>query len=413
MVYADAGGGHRAAARTLSEVLQTHRGHRVTWVNPYREVLADLDAFALCTPLSGEDVYNQVVVERGWNRLFCWAYYGVVAASTWVYGAEGARRFRSLWRSLAPDLVISVIPLMNQVLLHSTRLDGHAVPFAVLMTDLQEMTRGSWLPPGGGYHALVGTHRAQAQARDAGLGSEEVHPLGGMLVHPRFDPEGFDPADERRRMGLDPRRPTGVMLYGGSGSPRMRELAAGLPADTPSQWVFLAGRNESLARELRGADLSYPHVVVGYTEDVPRYLAAADFLVGKPGPGFLSEAMAMERPVLLDRSAALPQERYNLRFALDEGLGRTFRSVRGLRRAVEALLDGGLPALRPACAGRRNESTAGLLAAVDAIFAGQATRSGPSATGSKGMTAAVPREGGDGSTLPMASRTNRDLNPRT
>ncbi len=48
----------------------------------------------------------------------------------------------------------------------------------------------------------------------------------------------------------------------------------------------------------------------------------ADFFIGKPGPGSLSEALAMHLPVIVERNAwTLPQERYNADWVLENEVG--------------------------------------------------------------------------------------------
>ena len=66
----------------------------------------------------------------------------------------------------------------------------------------------------------------------------------------------------------------------------------------------------------------------------------ADFLIGKPGPGCLSEAVQMGLPVLTTRNAwTMPQERYNAEWVREHGLGLVLASPRGIRAAVQRLID--------------------------------------------------------------------------
>ncbi len=47
---------------------------------------------------------------------------------------------------------------------------------------------------------------------------------------------------------------------------------------------------------------------------------ASDFFIGKPGPGSISEALAMKLPVIVERNAwTLPQERYNADWVTERG----------------------------------------------------------------------------------------------
>ena len=55
-----------------------------------------------------------------------------------------------------------------------------------------------------------------------------------------------------------------------------------------------------------------PMHVEGFTREVPYFMGLADFFIGKPGPGSISEALAMRLPVIVERNAwTLAHERYN------------------------------------------------------------------------------------------------------
>jgi 1,2-diacylglycerol 3-beta-galactosyltransferase len=65
-----------------------------------------------------------------------------------------------------------------------------------------------------------------------------------------------------------------------------------------------------------------------------------EYFIGKPGPGSLSEAMAMHLPVIVERNAwTLPQERFNADWVLEQGVGMVLPNFRGVAQAVDWLLD--------------------------------------------------------------------------
>jgi 1,2-diacylglycerol 3-beta-galactosyltransferase len=83
-----------------------------------------------------------------------------------------------------------------------------------------------------------------------------------------------------------------------------------------------------------------PMFVEGFTKEVPRYMQLADYFIGKPGPGSISEAVAMRLPVIVERNAwTLPQERYNADWVREMGVGIVLPNFRGIARAVEELLE--------------------------------------------------------------------------
>jgi 1,2-diacylglycerol 3-beta-galactosyltransferase len=72
----------------------------------------------------------------------------------------------------------------------------------------------------------------------------------------------------------------------------------------------------------------------------------ADFFIGKPGPGSLSEAVQQGLPVVVTRNAAtMPQERWNTEWVRRHGLGVVHRSFRTVRSAV-AEIEARLPEYR-------------------------------------------------------------------
>jgi 1,2-diacylglycerol 3-beta-galactosyltransferase len=66
----------------------------------------------------------------------------------------------------------------------------------------------------------------------------------------------------------------------------------------------------------------------------------ADFFIGKPGPGSISEALAMKLPVIVERNArTLPQERYNADWVTEKHVGLVLRDFGRITPTVEELLD--------------------------------------------------------------------------
>jgi 1,2-diacylglycerol 3-beta-galactosyltransferase len=83
-----------------------------------------------------------------------------------------------------------------------------------------------------------------------------------------------------------------------------------------------------------------PMFVEGFTREVPYYMHLSDFFIGKPGPGSISEAMAMKLPVIVERNAwNLPQERYNCDWVREQDVGLVLRNFREIGKAVGELLE--------------------------------------------------------------------------
>ena len=82
--------------------------------------------------------------------------------------------------------------------------------------------------------------------------------------------------------------------------------------------------------------------VEGFTSEVHSYMALADFFIGKPGPGSISEAVRMGLPVIVSKNAwTLPQERYNAEWVEQNGVGVVLKDLRDIEPAVQRILSSG------------------------------------------------------------------------
>ena len=335
LVWFNAGGGHRAAAEALSLAIEAQGlPWRVRKVN-FTEVIDPAGRFRRVMGFDPEDLYNKRLA-TGFTLGLSQELKLLQRAIRWSH-ALLVERLAAHWRETRPDLVVSLIPNFNRALNDSLVLARPQTPFVTVMTDMADHPPAFWMEPGTGQHIVCGTAHAHAQARQAGCAPEQVHRVSGMLLRPAFHaPATLDRAQERASLGLDPHQPVGLVMFGGAGSRVMKRIATALP-EVPL--ILLCGRNEALAQSLRALPSVAPRVVVGYTPDVARWMQLADFFVGKPGPGAISEAVQMGLPVIVTRNAwTMPQERWNTDWVREQGVGLTLRSFRQIDVAVSQLL---------------------------------------------------------------------------
>jgi 1,2-diacylglycerol 3-beta-galactosyltransferase len=181
-----------------------------------------------------------------------------------------------------------------------------------------------------------------AQARSMGHADDHIFQTSGMILHPRFYGAPIeDKVAEREKLGLRPDLPTALVLFGGFGSGVMLEIAERLDrSNLELQLIFICGKNEKLAKALRERTSRLPRFVEGFTTRVNQYMQTADFFIGKPGPGSVSEALAMHLPVIVERNAwTLPQERYNADWILENEVGEVLSSFRQIVPAVARIIN--------------------------------------------------------------------------
>jgi UDP-N-acetylglucosamine:LPS N-acetylglucosamine transferase len=221
-------------------------------------------------------------------------------------------------------------------------------PYVTVLTDLADHPPHFWIERGQDQHIVCGSAHAVEQALAMGHPPGRVHATSGMVLRPQFYRN--PPADrraERQRLGLDPDRPTGVVLFGGHGSKAMLRIAA---QTGDLQMIHLCGHNARLADALRAMPAQAPRLVVGFTPEVPHYMDLADFFVGKPGPGSISEAIQRGLPVVIVANAwTMPQERYNARWVREQRVGIVhdrFRTIGTAIREMAQTLDAYRPNVR-------------------------------------------------------------------
>ncbi|HEY7514398.1 MAG TPA: glycosyltransferase, partial [Vicinamibacteria bacterium] len=217
------------------------------------------------------------------------------------------------------------------------------VPFSVLLTDFADFPPRFWIEPGLG-RVIVGTERAAEQARRIGIPEERIARVSGMVLHPRFYQMGGREAHERVRREM--RIEDGfvvVLLFGGKGSPEMEPLSARILDASPAfRVIALCGDNRDLHQKLASLEARAGGRLhrVGFTDRVADFMAAADLLVTKPGPGSLAEAFQEGVPVVVVRDRhTIPQERFNTRFVQERGLGVVVSGWTEIPDAVTSLAD--------------------------------------------------------------------------
>ncbi len=335
LIYFNAGGGHRAAATAIKTIAERQgRPWQVNSVN-LMEVLDPLGRFKKATGVAPEAFYN-LRLARGWTLGLAQELKVFQGMIRFGHAAIVKRLVRH-WLRTQPDMVVSLIPNFNRAMYEAATSALPHAPYVTILTDMADHPPSFWMEPSQGQHLVCGTPKAVAQASALGYPADRIHATSGMILRPDFyEAVAQDRATEQARLGLDPARPTGLVMFGGQGSMEMQGIAKEL-ADV--QLILMCGHNAALAKRLRAMAPRAAHAVVEFTPEVKRFMQLADFFIGKPGPGSLSEAVQQGLPIVTVRNAAtMPQERYNIEWVRENQLGLVSRSMSNLRPSVLELI---------------------------------------------------------------------------
>ena len=343
LLISDTGGGHRSAANAIIAALDDLPGdvrfeHRVE------------DVSAHCGfPLSHLGPAYSAALR------FAPPIYGALYHAT-----NGKRRFRSVVRfceplyrerlcelflSYKPDVIVSVHPLLNHAALRARADAGISVPVVTVVTDLGRVHEG-WLTPEVDA-IVVPAQEVYQRARERGIPAERLRLLGHP-VHPKFEDVTESKLELRKQMGLPSDKTIALLMAGGEGGGKLLPTTMALAKSRlPLHLVVVTGRNAALRTKLEelAPSLPTPMTILGYSNEVPALMRAADLLVTKAGPGTLAEASIAEVPVVV-YDFVPGQERGNLDYVRTNGIGvvalttnDVVRSVRRVVSSVERLRD--------------------------------------------------------------------------
>jgi hypothetical protein len=306
----------------------------------FQELTDKLDVLRRLTGIRIQEQYN-VLLQNGWT-LGAVYLLRILQATIRLFHGPLVRLLENFWRAKPADLLVSVIPHFNREICESWNKVYPGRPFVTLITDLADFPPHFWIEPIPEQYVIGGTERAVQQARALGHDDAHVFPTSGMILRPDFYvPDTTDPVALRVELGLKPDLPTAIVLFGGHGSKVMYDITEELDtAGLPLQLILICGRNEELAAGLRSRKWRMPVNGIGFTKEVHKWMRAADFLIGKPGPGSIAEAMVSKLPVLIECNAwTLPQERFNTEWVVEKRVGIVLNSFRDVVTGVRQMLE--------------------------------------------------------------------------
>ncbi len=340
ILFHDAGGGHRNAAVALKAIMdQQQRPWQVELVQ-FQELTDKLDVLRRLTGIRIQEQYN-VLLQNGWTLGSVYLL-RLLQATIRLFHGPLVKLLERFWREKPADLLVSVIPHFNREIAESWTKVYPSRPFVTIITDLADFPPRFWIEPIQEQHVVCGTQRAVEQAKALGHDDAHIFRASGMILRPDFYvADNSDPVALRAELGLKPDLPTAIVLFGGHGSKVMYDIAERLDAaGMPLQLILICGRNEELAAKLRARNWRLPVNVIGFTKEVHKLMRAADFLIGKPGPGSIAEAMVRKLPVLIECNAwTLPQERYNTEWVVEKRVGIVLHSFRDVVAGVRQMLE--------------------------------------------------------------------------
>lgn len=216
-----------------------------------------------------------------------------------------------------PDLVISTASFINRHFKNAIDYAELSTPFIVAISDFDEAERVMWTSAPHGTHYIV---RNQAKLLNP-LDAKYIHSTSGVCIRREFSPLEMKNYQVLEDLDLAPDKPTALICFGGYGSEEMVDLAHYFDRHPENQAIFITGTNQNLANRLNKIAGSNCRVL-GFVPDIHKYMQACHVLIGKPGPGTVTEAVHSHLPLYVKGGIDLmKQEEGVLEWVLQENFG--------------------------------------------------------------------------------------------
>jgi processive 1,2-diacylglycerol beta-glucosyltransferase len=232
-----------------------------------------------------------------------------------------------LIRRYQPDVIIHTHFLAPEVL--STRLSPDLLRRKGKKPDIKQVVvitdyflHRLWLQPTIS-HYFVGSDEVAVQLQAYAVPAERIS-ITGIPIDLRFC--ALEPKlRAREALGYASDRDVLLLMASGLGAERLRDLLKQVQQlRWPATVAIICGRSPELlsvaADAINGYEGLLSFELIGFSDNIPRYMAAADLLIGKPGGLTTSEALAAGLPFAVVQPYPL-QEEANTTYLLENGVG--------------------------------------------------------------------------------------------
>jgi UDP-N-acetylglucosamine:LPS N-acetylglucosamine transferase len=346
IVSASMGAGHDGAARELKRRLEAE-GHEARIVD-----------FLDCCPLGiGWFIkwsyllqlkfapWSYDLTYRLWYKLpSSWGF--IVRLDTFVAG----RRLRKRIRESDADVVVSTYPLSSLVLGNMRKKGWLKVPAVTFLTDFA--VHPLWVHPDIDAHVATSPFAAETATDRGGKDAR----ASGPLVSDRFsDESGGSRESTREAFGIGADERAVLVVAGSWGVGDVVGTVEAIARAGDYHPVTVCGRDAHLKVALEQLGLG---TVIGWTDEMPKLMAACDAMVENAGGLTANEAFAVGLPVITFKPIA-GHGKDNAEGMAEIGVSRYARTEDELRDALEAVTRPGV---------ERDEQ----VARATALFAGDA-----------------------------------------
>ena len=305
---ASTGGGHNTAAKAVKKyILAQDSNNNVRIIDTFKYINKYLDK-----TVSKGYVYLATKTPKLYGSLYILTdrngrYSKAVKISNKVF----ASKLVPLIKEFESDLIITVHPFSTEMISVLKKEQIINIPLICIMTDYA--THSTWLNEEvDGY--IVSNEDMKKEMVQRGVTADKVFSFG-IPIDEKFYIEK-EKSILKHELGLNADMPTILMMAGSFGVPKINEVYREITEiDLEFQLIIITGKNQKLYDVLKqetSEDKRFIELIY-FTDEVEKYMKAADLIITKPGGLTVTEALACNVPLIT--FCAIPgQEEENAEF---------------------------------------------------------------------------------------------------
>jgi len=332
MLMATAGGGHKAAAASISEALKDAHGDNV--------IIETVDVLKEYAPQpfdKGPEAYQLMikapVAWRGFYELGDGVRRSkVINMSLSLFARRSMER---LLNAHPADVIVSTYHFANSSVLEALAHLKNDTPFITVVTDLVTAPP-IWFDPRTTL-CLVPTSAAAELALRSSIDKDKIKIIG-MPVSKRFGPSATAKSKLKTALGWNPTLPAIIAMAGGEGIGSLDQIAENLSTLNVTV-VVITGKNTSLFERLNSTEAPYNLnlKIYGFVSNIDEFMKAADLIITKAGPGTIVEALNSHLPLMI-YSKLSGQEDGNVSYVTDNSAGVWQPKISEMANTVQDIL---------------------------------------------------------------------------
>ncbi len=362
ILHVPAGGGHKAAARAIAEAAAA-RGAEVE-VQDALELTPPWFARAYVDAHLRSTEHTPAFYGYGYSALD--QRHALVDGVRGVFDRAVGARLTRFAESRRADVIVSTHFFPLEVLGHARLTGALRTPLVGVVTDYA--AHAFWAEPGVDRFCTPAGRAARDLVRN-GIDPATIVATG-IPIRPAF---GAAPSLKLPAAG----EPLSVLVTsGGFGVGPMLQIVRSFAGIPGVRLTVICGDNPARVEQTRRAaeEAGVTAEVLGFERDMPRRMAAAHVLVGKPGGLTTSESLAAGRPMVIV-GACPGQERMNQAWMIEQGVAVAADPTAAGAAVAELMRAGTIPALAAAARALAAPDAAARVADVARWIAGRAPTS--------------------------------------